>query len=449
MKKLTVIIVFCILVSCFLGLCGCSAGAKELTVYYLDTGAQKAQLSYMGDYITFFDKAVAAFQKAYPGEKLNVVRFEDPDEMAERISIETATGKGPDVFLFNAESKVDVLKMAQNGKFEDLTSYFTNDDSFLRESYYGPILDACRGQNAQYLVPLGFDIPYLITTEEKLQEKGIAADSLAAYEGILGAIKADIAATRDLESGTFSNQDTRFISNLYYWQLLSGEDFVDLESGTVLLDKEDFRSTAETVLDISGQQENMKHILQTYSRNLAEVMKRITFMTDDENILFRTWFYQNAFEKTMSRQLRIVTVPSQQGPSPVAIVTEIAAVNANSGNKEKAYSFVRVAMDTEQPMYSYELSVRKEYNEKLAETISAPSAATYSLGSQTFNLDPVQDMCVAPALDALENMTTVMLLNPKVAEIVKESTKEYLAGTSTYDAMFDNLTNRLGLYLSE
>ena len=101
-----------------------------------------------------------------------------------RISAEIMSGSGPDIIIGNYYG-MNANKMMRSGAFADLNEFLEADPEFERSKYNGKILEAGQVEGKQYIMPLTYTIPLVLTTQELLDKAGFDISTADNYNAFL------------------------------------------------------------------------------------------------------------------------------------------------------------------------------------------------------------------------------------------------------------------------
>lgn len=119
------------------------------------------------------------YQEAHPNIELTFVTPASND-LAEREAIinqlnaEILSGGGPDLFIMEGYRRTeinlfpDIEKAMVNGTFLDLTEAMEKEGLSREEDFYTAVLDAGQWQGRQYILPLGFSVPLMVSATDVL-----------------------------------------------------------------------------------------------------------------------------------------------------------------------------------------------------------------------------------------------------------------------------------------
>jgi len=152
-------------------------------------------------YKNYLEEAAKAFEKKYPGTKVNIETFSlmpevktsatedgrkasvitigNDDDMSKidyinKINTELMSGGGADLLAMDV---LPYYKYAEKGQLEDLKKYMEEDQEFIPSNYLQNIVDAVQYKGRQYLFPISYSFQYLSYDTTLLDKK--AQDQLA------------------------------------------------------------------------------------------------------------------------------------------------------------------------------------------------------------------------------------------------------------------------------
>jgi len=136
---------------------------KTLTVYALPVEGVDEYALYAEDFAKKYDDLY----------DVQIEQFTDTETMEARLKVELPAGQGPDIILGSFVLGLDMMSLAENGAFYDMTDIIAADEEFSDENYYTAVMKAGQIEDRQYLIPLCFSIPMFASTTSTLSEIGI------------------------------------------------------------------------------------------------------------------------------------------------------------------------------------------------------------------------------------------------------------------------------------
>lgn len=125
-------------------------------------------------------EALMDYQEAHPNLTLEFISPKGVNYMEEREAIisqlnaEILSGGGPDLFIMEGYRTTeinlfpDIEKAMVNGTFLDLTEAMEKQGLSREEDFYTAVLDAGQWEERQYILPLGFSVPLMISATDVL-----------------------------------------------------------------------------------------------------------------------------------------------------------------------------------------------------------------------------------------------------------------------------------------
>lgn len=409
---------------------------KELTVYYLskDTAA------------TFI---VRGYKPEDATVKINAVAFNSAAEMDLRLSTEAGSGKGADVVLFPSATTLDTAKMAINNAFLDLTPYLSSDGSFDPANYY-PVLDAGKVGGKQALMPLRFRPQYLLTSEEKLTNAGIALSEKYSASELMSALAANAANCAEGESAIQCLYSGAYVGILYDTMRLANVQIADMNSKTLTVSDDTFRVFSEYAKMAYGQIQKSEQILKLYSRDFVGGVSKLTTMLSVDPLPFQMRYYEALFDQALEEKLEVLAMPNHEDAGALTVdVGLYAAVLQSTDCPKEAYAFVRYAMDSAAGDVTNTLPVSKSAVTAVLDELCAQAGKRVNIGSMFVNIPVMSDELRASCEELLGRIDSGNIRNCAVSDIFAESMQGYITGESTFEECYETFKNRMNLYLYE
>lgn len=120
------------------------------------------------------------YQEAHPNLTLEFISpkgvnyMEEREAMISQLNAEILSGGGPDLFIMEGYRTTeinlfpDIEKAMVNGTFLDLTEAMEKQGLSREEDFYTAVLDAGQWEGRQYILPLGFSVPLMISAADVL-----------------------------------------------------------------------------------------------------------------------------------------------------------------------------------------------------------------------------------------------------------------------------------------
>lgn len=424
---------------------------KELTAYVLNMKPKRWMECDVWSF-NFRD-----FQQEHDDINIVTEEFSSMEALETQLLQELPNGGGPDLVLYSWQNSFDILKLAADGLLVDLNTYLKEDDNFQRGNYMESLLDSGVVSGGQYLMPVGYTIPVLLASEEKLTDAGITyiGESFSGRE-LLQLVESERERLRD--------DDDRF-AFIDFQQGNSGMTFLDY-SGLVGLDYE--------IRTASVDPDAFYELMQLYAPFSDELNRSLNALTKngpgtgftettekllEKGTIFHTTFspieetIYNAFsiEVNLDETPVLQMQPSFTSADAYCVDPLIAAINRNSAEPEAAYELIRYLMDhTVQQgadgvapgsYLSVNKSVSTAYLQSLLQTLNpGDNPAWEAIGQQfedTFNA----------FLNSEVSFSTLSVLRNKVS--FKPCLEAASESREKFDAALDVLLADIETYLND
>ena len=221
------IIVTVIFMTIFLTGCSGNKNSDKLTIY-----VESYTNSILG-----LDTAVQMYQQYYPESEINVEYFDDSEVYSTRIKGELLSGEGPDVIITDSTSFEDVYLSMRSGAFAPIDEYIETNEVFSESVINRILLQAGQYEGTQYVVPLCFSVPCIVTTQENVDAYGLDV-SYSDYNGFL-----------DMIENYYKEGNTQRLFNAensgFIFMNHSGEKLVDYKNNTFVANSELIRRSCD------------------------------------------------------------------------------------------------------------------------------------------------------------------------------------------------------------
>lgn len=260
---------------------------------------------------------------------------EDPlgDNFYTRISAEIMSGKGPDIILIK-NSGMNAGKMMRSGTFVDLNEFIEEDPEFDLSKYNANVLKAGQVDGKQYIMPLTYSIPLVLTTQELLDRTGFNISTTNNYNAFL---------EECLKYKKSNLPDTpKLAMNMYITPYLSNA--VDYDTGEVKINTPENRDTIRLNYEAIASQRNVDGYGSTgggVSGSIRLFENKSLFVLSNMPFIFHCDDYR-ALKNT---ETPIQAVLRDAEGRLMAEVVDSVAINANSPNKQNAYEFIKLMLE--------------------------------------------------------------------------------------------------------
>lgn len=388
-----------------------------------------------------FCKLLDAYQNEYPEVSVRLDILGNPEypenygkSYAARIRAQLKLSSGPDLILVSPALFPEYEEMVAQGTFLDL-SPLLRDRELSSADYVQPVMELGRYEGSQYLIPAGYRLPILVTTEKALNKAEFRRDTAGDFLSL---------------SGEFARVGSRLMEEARYETVvtnLSPEKFV-LYSGVEL------RGSGGEVLP---REKQFAALCQTFKDYYQYVPDHC--VPDDYETSFSlrhgvsTFSLRSSFSD-FSRAARRFYLNRDEGVvmplynvdgGLTAYVSGAIGINANGKNQENARRFLELFL-SKVGQYNFAQdtnSIRRDVTQNLAESLAALDQYNFSYtpGSIVPENDYQQDLLDYPALS--DQISQCRFWSTQDMALFNEHMTPYFRGEKSYEECRDALAAAL------
>jgi len=426
---------------------------------YIELGMLGAPGYALVDYINSYN--------AEPGNKARIrirdyavstgedVSLTDVNAASEQMYQDILSGTGPDILVdfsgysqFNSE---DILV--------DLNTYIDGENGLNREEYFDNVLSAFETRDKLFHVPICFDMHGLLGNMKMVGSR--SGWTYPEFSHIAENLDPEVMVLPPMTYGLLLESLLSCAMN----------NFVDYEKKEVFFDGDEFRQLLQIVKEYGSENVEMPAIPEGeeffesgyyYFPNYNDV----EMMEAGMLALMDTYVYRLAQYAINSSILngRVVYVgmPSPDGTGMMAAPMLTMAISAFSDSKEEAWDFIRRMFD-EDSQYEYTTSYTSiPLNRKAFDRVNEAEVRQsereykqYEENALRYGVDvaemPIRITSehVEGFLELVENVSTIMSVDPAVLAIIQEEAAGYFADQKSLDDVCRNIQNRTTTIVNE
>lgn len=438
MKKKLII---CMILTAVLFCVGCDKKEKEtngkLNVYYTENSE-------------FYKTLLNGYDGIH--NNLELTSFSNDDDMTTQLASDFASNKGPDVIFMDVDSSFDVYKAAMGNNLADMSSYFENDSEYNQELYNNDVIQGAQLDGRQYVMPLTYAQNFTITKKSTLEKLGLDELHFATNQECIQQMR-EIrnqlleAFPEELETGLQSlSADNSLLSALI---LIDGIDVVDYNSKEVVITEDEMKEVCEDVISLEKEQSEKKADMQAkVNGNMAKGLELTNILTCTRcNLIYDYMGLKTIFEKVIDDEISYVHIDEGYN----AEVINYAIVNQKCKNKQAAYELVKYAMNYNIPATTKSTfnQIKKSSSDTVFEDFKSANSVYYPVGKEKIYADIMDADTKKQLQEILASTNKVAIRNPKVISIVDNSISGYINGTVDFDSSYQDMVNKLKLYMYE
>ena len=397
--------------------------------------------------------ALYEFKEAYPNVEVTVdaETYEETDDVGEsfytRISAEMMSGNGPDVFVFECE-KLNANKMMRSGAFVDLNELTDGDPEWDLTGYNQAVIEAGQVDGKQYIMPLTYDIPLLLSTQSLLDETGFDISSADNYITFM---------EECLEYRQAGKKPELLVRNPlhmrpYFYQLST--EIINYDTRAVKVNTPEIRKATELY--------QRAIISQYYQDGLGETSAGGVYgaiSLRDKTSLFERSIIPLEYHIQNYRALKAigetpVTIPLYNVEGKLAAqVNEAVAINASSPNQQNAYEFIKLMLENTDYVFQGYFPVSNKAAERYMEQFMGEENQLSLISGDTGEFETLAALTqeeVDEYLDIIKKVDTAYIPERNVRSVYMEEIGPYLSGeTDDIDTCLQNSEDKLKIIVSE
>lgn len=425
---------------------------RELTVY-IDGGQYEMKQ---------FERAKRDFTENHPDITVNFVGILEDMERQEvtdsydQLKADLMAGKGPDLILFMRNFPMEMKKVMASGAFCDLTPYLEQDEDYLPEDFNQGVLTGGQLDGKQYIMPLHYSIPLIMTSEETIAETGFDLSKTSDYLSF---------ATELNRYSKLPGARNIFPSPNYGKAALcsySGLEATDFAQKKTLLDGENFRAAQELYREfypfdssIDYPPNENGYIMEAVHIDKDECILATPFEERDINNSCESGSGMGCITNAMAvygKGEQPVFVPLRTVSGGIrALIQYSAAIRNNSENQQNAYDFLRILMGKNfQENFNVDwLPVRRAAVGSRYFTALDWSMATFTaLNGEGYQLRPLFEDTLLEFI-AITDEVECASFRINIESEVFSYMEPYYRGEKSYDACIKEATAKMQIYISE
>lgn len=273
--------------------------------------------------------------------QIEVVKFENEEDMYTKMSAELMAGQGPDIFTL--DQTLPFEKLIKSDAFADIKELTENDNSDDRldlSEYNQTLLKAGEYNGKLYIIPAFYHLNTLISTDNVLNEYNLPLENGTAlrYADIPQVFEKYLSDTNKryfMYSYGFSflNSQQQLLDNFIY-------SYVDFENEEVYFDSEEFSKELDSIMQLTDcfeepdENTDENYLFDLYTGGSFEFLARASYQAEKNG-------NKRIFYNSFSRNSDDITATIELG----------VAINANSKHKEKALAFIKYLLSYDFQIY--------------------------------------------------------------------------------------------------
>lgn len=284
-----------------------------------------------------FQSVFDAYQEKYPDVKLEIETYAGADyqNARQKMNTQLMAGEGPDLLLLGVYDTDDVYKLMKAQLFAPLDAYMAQDTEYQAEDYVQGVFEAGRFGGQQYIVPLEYTAPCVMSSEECLADLGFDPDACDTFDGLFS----QMAALYDTD---YQNRVMASSGWLDGFAEMTGLPLLDYENEEVLIDTPEMRTAMEQYQKMYA--ENITAPPESWYCNGKVIIDREAYLSMDGCSPYTGMMIAGGI--STSETPVVIPIRTEDGKTNASIVTS-AAVRANSPNQQNAWNLIRMILEAQ------------------------------------------------------------------------------------------------------
>ena len=372
---------------------------------------------------------------------VQVEAFSDSESLEERLKVELPAGQGPDVIVGSFPFGLDMMNLAENGAFCDMTDTIAADESFNNETYYTAVMKAGQIADRQYIIPLRFSIPMFASTASTFAELGIDwenTDQMQNYRKILEFLKA--------------NEEPQIVGWGNYYDLapalmcVSGIDPADY-GDSYTMDDENIRLMLELSAEMYRDAKELDKTLSYMGSSFHYEVGKLPLYYSHLGVSSQEFVYLYSGYSTHERgeDFTLYFPTENENGSIHALGLYFAAVTSTAENPQTAWLLLRYLMDYPWDIGAPGFPLSRPQVEVMMDTISSVYGQEGDLTVRS-----LPKVYIEQLLDALDRVTDASIEQfAGIWKFLAEAMQSIATGEADLDAAIEQMSNQIDLYVNE
>ncbi len=363
---------------------------------------------------------------------------------ATKLSTDIVSGNVPDILVLDNDMPVD--SYISKGLFEDMTSYFQNDEELSKINYLDNVMEVLKTDGKMYRLIPSFYVETVATAKEDVGDvttwtiddlENLVKKKNVEYKNIFGPLSRDEVFEMALS--------------------LSGSQFIDWSKLTCSYNSEAFIHLLELVNEFPEELQEDDYYVDTsaYWREGKAIASRFYLGSFSD--------YNYEAKGSYGKDIALVGFPSDNGSGSALYPNLQLTMSASSKVKDGCWQFMRYFLSNEyQDTIESSWPMSKDKIDKLAESAKKkPSYIddltgkeveyddTYYIGESEIIIDPMNDDEINTVLSYLDTVNQVGSYNDAVRNIIFEEAAAFFSGQKTAAEVADIIQSRVQIYVNE
>ena len=379
--------------------------------------------------------------------QIEIIEFENNDDMCTKMSTEIMAGEGPDIISLNQNLPFE--KLIGNEAFLDINSLINNDetkDKIELDEYNSFIMNVGVYDGKRYIVPLSYGMDVLVSTQERLKQFNVSGNNG--------------------ETLTYSNVSVKFSP---FFNSTTNYSFVSNDSDTGLWFDHPMQLFSRFINSYIDFDNKSTFFTDDEFKDNLDIMREMVINTreDNSNALFDDLYINRSLPLITGKYAYYKSI----GETPVVFrglvksddiysaFLEIGfAINNNTKLQEQAYAFIKYALSDDCQMRicgakgnSLSASISFPLNNKAYEQLKYTASRVTDDDDRIIGID---NDFISTYMKIADNVNQCTLYRDAShsyynSSVIGDIVDKYLSGDISKEKFIRQLTAATEIYLTE
>lgn len=379
--------------------------------------------------------------------QIEIIEFENNDDMCTKMSTEIMAGEGPDIISLNQNLPFE--KLIENEAFLDINSLINNDetkDKIELDEYNSFIMNVGVYDGKRYIVPLSYGMDVLVSTQERLKQFNVSGNNG--------------------ETLTYSNVSVKFSPS---FNSTTNYSFVSNDSDTGLWFDHSMQLFSRFINSYIDFDNKSTFFTDDEFKDNLDIMREMVISTreDNSNALFDDLYINRSLPLITGKYAYYKSI----GETPVVFrglvksddiysaFLEIGfAINNNTKLQEQAYAFIKYALSDDCQMRicgakgnSFSASISFPLNNKAYEQLKYTASRVTDDDDRIIGIDNDFISTYMKIADYVNQCTLYRDASHSYynSSVIGDIVDKYLSGDISKEKFIRQLTAATEIYLTE
>lgn len=379
--------------------------------------------------------------------QIEIIEFENNDDMCTKMSTEIMAGEGPDIISLNQNLPFE--KLIENEAFLDINSLINNDetkDKIELDEYNSFIMNVGVYDGKRYIVPLSYGMDVLVSTQERLKQFNVSGNNG--------------------ETLTYSNVSVKFSPS---FNSTTNYSFVSNDSDTGLWFDHPMQLFSRFINSYIDFDNKSTFFTDDEFKDNLDIMREMVISTreDNSNALFDDLYINRSLPLITGKYAYYKSI----GETPVVFrglvksddiysaFLEIGfAINNNTKLQEQAYAFIKYALSDDCQMRicgakgnSFSASISFPLNNKAYEQLKYTASRVTDDDDRIIGIDNDFISTYMKIADYVNQCTLYRDASHSYynSSVIGDIVDKYLSGDISKEKFIRQLTAATEIYLTE